>query len=168
MQQDTTNLLWSSTDTLQEDICNLPLFASSLIDQCPQLQEIHAFGNDSGQPLIDAFSHEFGLLQHLMCFIHVRRNIKDKLNDCNAKQVLDDIFGRRLGTVYEGLFDSSDSDDLQFKLESLLLKWRNLETSSSANMEGFLFLSKGCDMQHNAAPYQGRMWACKSSRDFHH
>ncbi len=56
-----------------------------------------------------------------------------------AKLVLDNIFGRRLGTVLEeGLADSSDSDDFQLKLESLLQKWRNFTTPSSADMEAFL------------------------------
>ena len=118
-------------------------FASSLIGQCPQLEGIREFGTDGEQPLIDAFSHELGFSQHLTCFIHVRRNIKEKLSNCNipsdvAKLVLDDIFGHRLGTVLEeGLVDSSDNDDFQAKLESLLHKWRNLSIPSSADMEGF-------------------------------
>lgn len=74
-------------------------FASSLIGQCPQLEGIRAFGTDGEKPLIDAFSHEFGFSQHLSCFIHIHRNIKDQLSSCNvppdvAKLVLDDVFGR--------------------------------------------------------------------------
>ena len=66
-----------------------------------------------------------------------------------ARLVLDDVFGQRLGTTFkEGLVDSLDSDDFQCKLESLLSKWQNLDTSSSADMEGFLhwFMSNKVDM----------------------
>ena len=101
-------------------------------------------GTDGEEALIKAFGHEFGFSQHLTCFIHVRRNIKDKLNECHisanvAKVVLDDIFGQHLGATFnEGLVDSSDSDDFRCKLESLLSKWHNLETTSSADMTAFL------------------------------
>ena len=119
-------------------------FASSLIDLSPQLQGVRAFGTDGEQPLIDAFSHEFGFSQHLTCFLHVRQNIKDELNKYNiptevASLMLDDIFGRRLGTVFEeGMVDSSDDADFQMKFDSTLEKWRNLDVCSSADMEGFL------------------------------
>ena len=119
-------------------------FASSLIGQCPQLQGTRSFGTDGEQPLINAFQHEFGFSQHLTCFIHVRRNVKDKLHSCCipsevACVVLDDIFGRKLGTVYkEGLVDASDADDLHTKVESIFKKWRDIDMSSSADMEGFI------------------------------
>jgi hypothetical protein len=106
-------------------------FASSLIGQCPQLQGIRAFGTDGEKPLIEAFKHELGFSQHLTCFIHVRRNIKEKLNSCDASSdvinvVIDDVFGRRMGPVLqEGLVDASDADDFSAKLQNLLDKWRD-------------------------------------------
>ena len=57
-------------------------FASSLIGQNKQLEGVRAIGTDGERPLIDAFMLEFGFAQHLTCFIHVRRNIKDKLDEC--------------------------------------------------------------------------------------
>ena len=118
-------------------------FASSLIGQFPQLEGIRAFGTGSEQSLTDAFSHELGFAQHLTCFIDVRRNIKDKLNSCSVpsdvgKAILGDVFGRQSGTVFEeGLVDSSDSDDFQVKLQSLLTKWRSIEVPTVANMDRF-------------------------------
>ena len=111
---------------------------------CPQLQAICAFGTDGEKPRIDSFNHEFGFAQHLTCFIHVRRNIKEKLQSyCIpsdvAQQVMNDIFGQRRGTIFEeGIVDAVDTDDFQHKLESLETKWRNLDTSSSSDLEGFL------------------------------
>jgi len=102
-------------------------FASSLIWQCPQLQAIRAFGTDGVKALIYAFSHEFGFSQHLTCFIHVRRNIKDQLDKCSvpttsiARVVIDDIFEWRLGST----FDLVDSNDFQEKLDCLLRKWQD-------------------------------------------
>ena len=119
-------------------------FASSLIGLCPQLQAIRVFGTDGEQPLINAFSHEFGFSQHLTCFIHVRKNIKEKLSNCNiqsdvALKVLNDVFGYRMGTVFqEGLVDSTDVEDFQAKLESLIEKWNTLANSSSADMAEFI------------------------------
>ena len=119
-------------------------FASSLVGLSPQLQGIRAFGTDGEKALIEAFSHEFRFSQHLTCFIHVRRNIKEELNKCSipsevAKIMLDDIFGHHLGTIFEeGLVDVSDDDDFQKKLDALIEKWRNMDMSSSANMERFL------------------------------
>lgn len=56
-------------------------FASSIIGQCRKLEAVHAFGTDGEKALADAFSHEFRYAQHLTCFIHFRRNVKDKLHD---------------------------------------------------------------------------------------
>jgi hypothetical protein len=133
-------------------------FASSIIGQCPQLQGVLSFGTDGERALIDAFRHEFSFSQHLTCFIHVQRNIKEKLNTSSipcdvARLVLDDIFGRKLGTVYEeSLVDASDVDDFQAKVESLLSKWRNHDMSSSADMEGFIqwFVANKVDVIKNS------------------
>ena len=59
----------------------------------------------------------------MICFIHVRKNLKDKLSECSvpsslSQQILDDIFGKRLGgTFVEGIVDASDDADFQSKLE---------------------------------------------------
>lgn len=118
-------------------------FASSLIGQNPQLQGVRVIGTNGEKALGDAFSHEFGFSQHL-CFIHIRRNVKDKLNECNipsdvSKRILDDIFGCRHGTVFKvGLVDSSDRDDYQSKLDSLVQAWQTAEMPSSADAHGFI------------------------------
>jgi len=127
-----SNIFGSNFDSLQKVFCKLSFFASSLIGLCPQLQAIRVFGTDGEQPLINAFSHEFGFSQHITCFIHVQKNIKEKLTNCNIPsnvvlKVLNDVFGYRMGTVFqEGLVDSADVEDFQVKLESLIEKWNTL------------------------------------------
>ncbi len=119
-------------------------FASSLVGLCPELEGIRAFGTDGEKPLIDAFAHEFRYSQHLTCFIHAKRNIKDKLQSCSipteaSKTIIGDIFGHTQGDVYvEGLVDSFSIDDFQAKIDSLFMKWRNFEISSSAELEKFI------------------------------
>ena len=107
-------------------------------------------GTDGEQPLIDAFMHEFGFAQHLTCFIHVRRNVKERLHVCNvptlhSTEILDDIFGRKLGTVYiEGLVDACDTIDLDSKVEKAVSKWRSFDHPSTTDLEGFVSWFQTC------------------------
>ena len=81
-------------------------------------------GTDGEKALMDAFKHEFGFAQHMTCFNHVRRNVKDKLHQCSipsqvSLEILDDIFGKKAGAVFiEGLVDARDTDDFDAKAES--------------------------------------------------
>lgn len=120
------------------------VFASSLVGLSYQLEGIRAFGTDGEKALSDAFSHEFGFSQRLTCFIHVRRNIKDKLTECNippylSQKILDDVFGKKLGCVLvEGIVGATDDRDFQNKLEALLQSWHNLEMPSTSDVEKFI------------------------------
>lgn len=73
--------------------------------------------------------HEFGFAQHLTCFIHVRRTIKDKLYECAippelTATILREIFGQRLGFVFqEDLVDSSNTEDYDNKLQYNNILW---------------------------------------------
>lgn len=57
-------------------------FASSLVGLKKKLDHLHTFGTDGEKALFDAFSHEFQFALHLTCFIHVWKNIKEKLSEC--------------------------------------------------------------------------------------
>ena len=80
----------------------------------------------------------------MTCFIHVRRNVKDKLHECNVPtqvgtDIMDDIFGKRLGSDYiKGLVDASDTIDFQEKMQRVVETWRNIAIPSSANMDRFV------------------------------
>lgn len=63
-------------------------FSSSLIGFSRQLLGVRAFGTDGEEALGDAFAHEFAFSQRLTCFIHVRRNLKDKLAEYNIPTCL--------------------------------------------------------------------------------
>ena len=77
-------------------------------------------------------------------FIHVRRNLKDKLAECNihvdlSQKILDDVFGKKLGTVFvEGILDASHDCDFQNKLDAVTQAWRSCSLPSTANLERFI------------------------------
>ena len=120
-------------------------FAATLVGQFRELEGVRALGTDSEKALLDAFKHEFGFAQHLTCFIHVCRNVKDKLNECNISsqlviEILDDVFGKKIGTLYvEGLVDADDIDDFDAKLESLLTKWKSHEVATTSTSDIYKF-----------------------------
>ena len=78
---------------------------------------MHVFGTDGQQSMIEAFSHCFPVALHLRCFIHYRKNIKEKLKEYGipphvADEFVADIFGKHSGTKYEeGLVDSTSVVD---------------------------------------------------------
>ena len=119
-------------------------FSSTVIGQCRQLEGVRAIGTDGEQALSDAFKHEFGFAQHLTCFIHVQRNVKDMLRKCNnppqpSKDFLDAIFGKKLASTYmEGLVDAAEGVEFQEKLDRALAEWRDMALPSSADIERFI------------------------------
>ena len=82
-------------------------FAAGLLRLVPKLKHLKAFGTDGETNLFSAFSDLFSEAHHLRCFVHLQRNIKDKLS-CLAiskeavNQYLLDIFGKEVGGVYHG------------------------------------------------------------------
>ncbi len=118
-------------------------FASAIVGLCPKLQGVRAFGTDGEQSLASAFGHAFPFSQRLLCFIHVKRNIKEKCSEYLipselTQRILDDVFGKRVGdTFLEGLVDASDEDFL-IKMETVITMWEESETSSSSNLSGFV------------------------------
>ena len=118
-------------------------FASSLVGLNKDLKNIRAFGTDNEKALIDAFTHEFQYAVHVTCFIHVRKNIKDQLakhsiSDEVRSEILDDIFGKRVGsTLLEGLVDSED-DAYEGNVKLLIEKWKEKAVGVNQFCDWFL------------------------------
>ena len=56
-----------------------------------------------------------------------------------ANTILNDVFGQRLGSVYqEGLVDSVNSDDYDNKLQTVIGSWRDAELQSTSDIEKFI------------------------------
>ena len=101
---------------------------SSLICHSKKLREIQAFGTDGDPALIEALSHNFPSAKQLRCFIHLKRNITEKLKErgipsFEMQEFIADIFGKQSGSVYqEGLVDSN-KEDFDTRLENCTSSW---------------------------------------------
>lgn len=62
----------------QVDFASFNYFASTLISHDQRLRSILAFGTDGDKALIEAFSHTFPFALRFRCFIHFKKNIKEK------------------------------------------------------------------------------------------
>ena len=81
-------------------------FFSKLVSLNKEVCGILAYGTDGEEELFKALSVSFPHALHLRCFIHFRENCKEKLRSSNIpeqiqKEYLADIFGRRVGNVWE-------------------------------------------------------------------
>ena len=81
-------------------------FFSKLVSLNKDVRGILAHGTDGEEELFKALSVSFPHALHLRCFIHFRENCKEKLRSSNIpeqvqKEYLADIFGRRVGNVWE-------------------------------------------------------------------
>ena len=111
----------------------LLLFLSTLVDMWPQVSAVKAFGTDGEESLIQALKSSFPWALQLQCFLHMCRNIKNKLNDLNVSTassfiIMEHIFGKSDGTAFqEGLVDAPDAEQFFVQLESTEDKWNELE-----------------------------------------
>ena len=71
-----------------------------------ETRNILAYGTDGEEELYRALRYNFPHAVHLRCFNHFRENCKAQLRESNIpesqeKEFLADIFGRRIGNVWE-------------------------------------------------------------------
>ena len=92
------------------------LFGATLKSLEPELKNLMAFGTDDEKALVGEFSESFERAIHLLCEIHIRKNIDTKLVSMNIRgdckqSIMDDIFGRKIGSVFEsGLSDAGSAE----------------------------------------------------------
>ena len=88
-----------------------------------------AFGTDDEKALMGSFNETFERATRLLCEIRLRKNIDTKLVSMDIKgeskqSIMDDIFGRKIGSVFEsGLLDAGSAEEFTGLLESLEKKW---------------------------------------------
>ena len=114
------------------------LFGATLKSLEPELKNLTAFGTDDEKALLGGFNESFERAIHLLCEIHVRKNIDTKLVSMNIRgnckqSIMDDIFGRKIGSVFEsGLSDAGSAEEFIGMLESLEEKWSSLHQNGKA------------------------------------
>ena len=111
------------------DFATFNYFSSSLIGFNKKLRNVHAFGTDGQDSIIDAFSHSFPSAVQLRCFIHFKKNIVEKLKEYGIprkvlQEYVDDIFGCYRGSTYmEGLVDCSSEAEFHEKFTKCKTIW---------------------------------------------
>jgi hypothetical protein len=71
-----------------------------------EARNVLAYGTDGEEELFKALKYNFPYAVHLRCFMHFRENCKTQLKKSNVpeahqKEILADIFGRRVGDTWE-------------------------------------------------------------------
>ncbi len=88
-----------------------------------------AFGTDDEKPLANAFNNNFQCATHLLCEVHLKKNVESKLVDLGITEELKDeitadIFGKLSGDIFESsLSDASNVSDFEQQMKLLKQKW---------------------------------------------
>ena len=94
------------------------LFGGTLKSLEPELKNQMAFGTDDEKALVGGFNETFERATCLPYEIHLCKNIDTKLLSMDIKgeskqSVMDDIFGRKIGSVFESrLSDAGSAENL--------------------------------------------------------
>ena len=118
-------------------------FSGTLRNLEPELRDVLAFGTDDEEALHEGFKINFDRSINLLCEIHLRKSIEKKLLELGitGKKKTDiaaDIFGQRIGTIYEsGLIDASNDETFYKMLESLKERWSNFDEKGRQFYEWF-------------------------------
>jgi hypothetical protein len=108
------------------------IFSGTLKTLQPELRDILAFGTDDEHALIDGFKNNFERSVHLLCELHLKKNVESKLQELTMtgeikRTVITDIFGQTCNGVHIcGLIDAQDEKQFQNTLQSLETKWSEL------------------------------------------
>ena len=113
------------------------LFGGTLKSLEPELKNLMAFGTDDEKVLVGGFNETFERATCLPYEIHLCKNIDTKLLSMDIKgeskqSVMDDIFGRKIGSVFESrLSDAGSAENFFGLFESLEEKWSSLHSNRS-------------------------------------
>lgn len=140
------------------DLSAFNYFMSTLIGCRRELRHVMAYGTDGDKAIIEAMTHSFPYAIQLRCFIHFRRNVKEKLKILGipslvSQEFLGDIFGKRVGNTFqEGLVDSNSADEVEECLHLLKPVWDAREWAH-APASGPRFYTFFCRYQADTVKY---------------
>ena len=92
---------------------------------------------------MEAFQTAFSEALHLLCTLHVKRNIKAKLRELGVKGVqqivVSNIFGQQIGDqLVEGLVDSESENEFKKGYDIISQKWKRIDTEKNGPMHSFV------------------------------
>lgn len=105
-------------------------FIHCLLRTVPGLgQFLHATGTDNETALRNAVSAEFYRSHPLLCYLHSKKNVKEKARQLGLSQsltarILEDLYARKSGLVW-----SSSKEEFDTRVQGLLQEWETLESS---------------------------------------
>ena len=108
------------------------------------LNELLAFGTDDELALINGFNCNFERSVHLLCEIHLKKNIENALlsfgiSGKDKDEITFDIFGRHQEGVFEsGLSDANSEDDFFHTLGILEKRWSRQHIAGKNFYDWFL------------------------------
>ena len=138
------------------------LFCGALKTLKPDLKDLLAYGTDDEEALSGAFAENFERTTHLLCSIHLRKNVENRLIELGIKgkekdDVLADIFGRQVGEVYEhGLCDAKSPENFRCQMEHLKEKWLKIEKKGKQFYQWFVKNKEEKFLNHVIAPVRQR------------
>ena len=104
---------------------------STLIRLRPSYTSLKAFGTDGELNVYSAFKSCFNKAQHLLCWIHAKENIENKLSKLQVKDkniYMEEIFGKTSGNIkIKGLLDCFEENEFLAEWKNLEEKWKKKE-----------------------------------------
>lgn len=119
--------------------------AASLVGLHSGLQKIQAIGTDGEMAIADGVQVQFNESKHVLCFLHVKNNLKRKLQEMGItseaiRQFLDDVFGHQEGSCkVAGLVDCDTPEEFDGLLEGLQFSWNEREIACTKAKEPKFF-----------------------------
>ena len=134
----------------QKDFSSFNYFASTLVSHDRRVRNLLAFGTDGDKAMVEAFAHNFPFALQLRCFLHLKRNVEEKLHSIGIpKQTSEvfvaDIFGKQVGAVYkEGLVDRRSEEAFDVALQQLENVWNTREQpyATSSGPQFYVFFCR--------------------------
>ena len=120
-----------------------PIFASTLKTIETDLPDVLAFGTDDELALVNGFKNNFERSVHLLCELHLKKNIETKLKDLGIagevkSEFMADIFGQTIGAVHEsGLVSAPDEQQFVNMLDNVKERWSNKHDNGAAFYDWF-------------------------------
>ena len=112
-------------------------FVHRLLREVPGFAHyLHVYGTDSEDALVNSLAAGFHGSSHLLCYIHCKKNIQQKmkqigLSDGLAKRICCDLFSR------SGLVWSKSEAEFEEKVSRLIEEWDSLERSERQGQPKF-------------------------------
>jgi len=128
---------------------------STMIRLRPGLSDLKTFGTDDEANVYKAMGTCFLKSNHLLCFIHGKDNISEKLSQLGAEDVdkyVEEIFGVKVGdTKVKGLVDCESEEKFERRWEELVRVWKT-RTNGNATIKYLLTYKKEKIKRHMLLP----------------